>query len=84
MARLKYQILFILYQIVGRCCRDVVLLILWWNITVWELLKNHINIAHGGNFGHLTSIIVHDPLIVYGKSPTTSDKNIQVWRPYLK
>ena len=35
MARLKYQILFILYQIVGRCCRDAVLLILWWNITVW-------------------------------------------------
>ena len=35
MAWSKYQILFTLCQIVGRCCSDVVLLILWWNITVW-------------------------------------------------
>ena len=77
-AGLKYQILFILYQLVRKCCRDVVLLILLWNITVWARNLGFnasffwklafFCIAHARNFGHVTSLIMHDMFFSYVKS----------------
>ena len=76
------------------CC-DVVSLFLWWinPFWAWQVFLfiffswklPYFSIAHARNFGQVTALIVHDPLLVCEIKPhPTLTKNLQVWRPYLK
>ena len=69
MAWLKYQILFILYQIVGMLCywfcdetSQFELENYFYSSFFWKL--PYFSIAYARNFGHLTSLIGHDPFFV--------------------